>query len=195
MSQTHSYLSADETIGFDPSHGFGFVPPERTQQWQQEYIVPDAPHAHYIPPPVQSSSSNDNSDPGSQDDRPEFSSLSARRQSVEAWLARTNLSPTQIEVANAILTSSWWAKEDPEPEIQHNDTLARRGILPVGASRFRAFLDESNGYKCAFDHDGKPCNHGKGRQERALGTIRRFFRYKPVMCNGNCGDAWYVPLS
>jgi hypothetical protein len=165
--------------------------PEQRHSWQQDYTVPPVEQGVYITapnPPGPNSSSGETSDFTSHEG--EFSSLSARRQHVQAWLARTNLTSTQIEVANAILTSSWWANEEPEPEVQHNDTLARRGILPVGSSRFRAFLDELNGYKCTFDHDGKPCHHGKGRPERALGNIRHFFRYKPVMCNGNCGDTW-----
>jgi hypothetical protein len=190
---THHCSSADEKIGFGPSPSLVYAYPEVPDQHrQQDYTVPHAEPGHYIPAPVpvgQSSSSGETSDLGSQDGT-EFSSLSARRQNVQAWLARTKLNAAQIEVANAILTSSWWANEDPEPEVQHNDMLARRGILPVGGSRFRAFLDESNGYKCAFDHDGQPCGHGKGRPERALGNIRRFFRYKPVTCNGSCGDTW-----
>lgn len=105
-------------------------------------------------------------------------------------MARTNLLPGQIEVANTILNSTWWANEDPEPEVQFNDPLVQKGLVPVGGSRFRAFLDEDNGYKCTFNHDGQPCNHGKGRLERALGTIRRLFRYKPVLCNGTCGGTW-----
>ncbi|KAG8814002.1 hypothetical protein FRC17_001338, partial [Serendipita sp. 399] len=119
-----------------------------------------------------------------------FSSVAARRAHVEAWIAKTALTSTQVKIAHTILRSSWWENEDPEPEVRHDDELVKRGLLVgnrVGGSRFRAFLDEENGYKCTFDHDGVPCTHGKGRTERALGTIRGFFRYKPVVCNGGCG--------
>ncbi|KAG8815247.1 hypothetical protein FRC19_001167 [Serendipita sp. 401] len=127
---------------------------------------------------------------GSSSVNPSFSSVAARRAHVEAWISKTTLTPTQVKIAHTILKSAWWENEEPEPEVRHDDELVKRGLLVgnrVGGSRFRAFLDEENGYKCTFDHDGVPCSHGKGRTERALGTIRGFFRYKPVVCNGGCG--------
>lgn len=118
----------------------------------------------------------------------EFSSIAARRAHVLEWMSRTALTPQQSAIAHVILTSKWWELEEPEPEVRHNDDLVKRGLLThIGGSRFRAFLDEENGYRCTFDHDGAPCTHGKGRTERALGTIRGFFRYKPVVCTGGCG--------
>ena len=122
---------------------------------------------------------------------PEFSSLAARRANVLEWMSKTALTSQQQAVAHVILASKWWELEDPEPEVRHNDELVKKGLIAhVGGSRFRAFLDEGNGYRCTFDHDGAPCTHGKGRTERALGTIRGFFRYKPVVCTGGCGSRW-----
>lgn len=74
-----------------------------------------------------------------------------------------------------------------EPELRANDELVVKGFMSPGGSRFRAFLDEEKAWKCTFDHDGVSCQHGKGRMERALGTIRGFFVYKPVTCGGGCG--------
>jgi hypothetical protein len=120
-----------------------------------------------------------------------FSSVAARRATVLEWISKTNLTPSQVQIARTIVSSTWWEKEDPEPELRPDDPLIQSKLIHVvGGSRFKAFLDEENGYKCTFDHDGVPCHHGKGRTERALGTIRGFFRYKPVMCNGSCGSRW-----
>lgn len=119
-------------------------------------------------------------------------SVSTRYNTAVSWLNRASaqLTPAQIHIAQYIISSSWWENESAEPELRANDELVVKGLVSPGGSRFRAFLDEERGWKCTFDHDGVTCQHGKGRMERALGTIRGFFVYKPVACSGGCGSRW-----
>ncbi|PVG00584.1 hypothetical protein CPB86DRAFT_782418 [Serendipita vermifera] len=196
------------------SSGYGQVPSQGlSPQWQAQQQHPHHPHQTSSRPTSQSyqtspvyslfgnvpsSYNSDNSDmewsqdnnagSGQGPDASAFSSVTARRAHVVEWITKTNLTPAQVQIARNIISSKWWEKEDPEPELRPDDPLITSKLIHVvGGSRFKAFLDEENGYKCTFDHDGVPCHHGKGRTERALGTIRGFFRYKPVMCNGSCG--------
>jgi len=141
-------------------------------------------------PPVPSSGGNDSSDG---DYQPSFRpSLHTRRTTVADWLHRTapQLTEAQIHIANHILGTRWWETESEEPELRANDELVVGGYISPGGSRFRAFLDEERGWRCTFDHNGAACTHGKGRQERAVGTIRSFFMYKPFPCGTQCGTRW-----
>lgn len=125
---------------------------------------------------------------------PRSDDLETRLHDVRIWLGSVNLSREQLYVAHSIIRSSWWQNNEQEPVLQENDDLVLRKLVNPGFSRFMIFLDVTNGYKCAFLHDGKPCDHvkdGKSRPMRALGTINGFFKYKPVTCGGSCGfESW-----
>lgn len=183
--------------------GAGYLPTHQHQEWnhqaafmggqhvQQPQYTPN-PSLSIFPPVVPSSSpplgdTSDNEAPTTIQP-----TLSARYSSANSWLTRTSpqLTPAQVQIAQHIISSTWWETERPEPELRANDVLVVKGLIAPGGSRFRAFLDEERGWMCTFNHDGVQCQHGKGRMERALGTIRGFFMYKPVACGGACGLKW-----
>ena len=169
------------------------VPFMGSPQGQHHQRTPSSSSVTVFPPIVPSSSPGygDYSDSDMPSAQP---TLSVRYNTALAWFNRTSpqLTPAQIQIAQHILRSSWWEMEVTEPELRSDDILVQRGLINAGGSRFRAFLDEEKGWMCTFDHDGAPCQHGKGRMERALGTVRGFFVYKPVQCGGACGSRWCV---
>ncbi|CAG8727197.1 13170_t:CDS:2, partial [Acaulospora colombiana] len=91
-------------------------------------------------------SQDNNAGSGQGPDASAFSSVTARRAHVVEWISKTNLTPVQVQIAQSIISSKWWEKEDPEPELRPDDPLITSKLINVvGGSRFKAFLDEDNG--------------------------------------------------